>query len=93
MRGAWEACEHRLEGFTWEKENVDVSEQADQYVALVICLREKGYDVDDPTANALQEWGRDFKKSSIDWHDLARPMPPAACQNAYGHANQAEVDV
>ena len=29
---AWEACDEHLEGFTWEKKSVDVSEQVDQFV-------------------------------------------------------------
>ena len=68
MGQAWEACEHHLEGFTWEKKRVDVSELVDQYVALATCLREKNYDVDDPTAETLDSWMGDFKKS-INWDD------------------------
>jgi len=68
MGAAWEACEHHLEGFTFEEKRVDMSEQVDQYVALATCLREKGYDVDDPTAETLDQWGADFK-FSIDWDD------------------------
>jgi hypothetical protein len=68
MGPAWEACAEHLEGFTFEKERVDVSEIVDQYVALAACLREKGYDVDDPTADTLDEWGEDFK-NAINWDD------------------------
>jgi len=67
---AWEACDHHLEGFTSEKESVDVSETVDQGVALATCLREKGYDVDEPTAETLDQWGADFKEA-IDWDDPA----------------------
>ncbi len=70
MGAAWEACEHHLEGFTWEKERVDMSELVDEYVALAACLREKGYDVDDPTAETLDQWGTDFK-NAINWDDPA----------------------
>ena len=65
---AWEACSEHLEGFTLEKERVDVSAQVDQWVALATCLRDKGYDVDDPTAETLDQWQSDFKKR-IDWKD------------------------
>ena len=71
MGQAWEACEHHLKGFIWEKEGVDVSEQAeqlDQYIALATCLREENYDLDDPTAETLDVWMGDFKKA-IDWDD------------------------
>jgi hypothetical protein len=65
---AYEACAEHLEGFTFEKKRVDVSALVDQFVALATCLRDKGYDVDDPTAETLDQWGDDFK-SSIDWDD------------------------
>lgn len=67
---AYEACAEHLEGFTFGKERVDVSEQVDQFVALATCLRDKGYDVDDPTAETLDQWGADFK-FSINWDDPA----------------------
>jgi hypothetical protein len=70
MGPAWEACEEHLVGFTFEKERVDVSEQVDRYVALAACLRDKGYDVDDPTAETLDQWGSDFK-TAINWDDSA----------------------
>jgi hypothetical protein len=58
---AYESCAEHLEGFTFEKKRVDVSQQVDQWVAVTTCLREKGYDVDDPTAETLDQWGSDFK--------------------------------
>lgn len=64
----YDACAEHLEGFTFETKRVDVSEQVDQFLALATCLRDKGYDVDDPTAETLDQWGADFK-SSIDWDD------------------------
>ncbi len=64
----YEACAEHLEGFTFEKKRVDVSEQVDQGVALATCLRNKGYDVDEPTAETLDQWRADFKLS-IDWED------------------------
>jgi hypothetical protein len=65
---AWEACEEHLKGFTWGKKEVDVSETVDQFVTLATCLREKGYDVDDSTAETLDQW--DFKRA-INWKDPA----------------------
>ena len=67
---AYEACAEHLEGFTFGKKRVDVSEQVDQFVALATCLREKGYDVDDPTAETLDQWVADFKEA-INWDDPA----------------------
>lgn len=66
MKGAWEACEHHLEGFTSEQDRKDMSEVVDQYVAFATCMRERGHNVEDPTAETLDQW--DFK-SAIDWND------------------------
>lgn len=73
-----EVCGHHLEGFTWEKKRVDVSEMVDRYVALATCLRDKGYDVDEPTAETLDEWGVDFKEA-INWDDPAAVADYEAC--------------
>ncbi len=70
LEAAWEACAEHLEGFTFENKRVDVSEQVDQFLALATCLRDKGYDVDEPTAETLDQWQSDFK-FSIDWDDPA----------------------
>jgi hypothetical protein len=68
LGAAYEMCAEHLEGFTFENKRVDVSEQVDQFLALATCLRDKGYDVDEPTAETLDQWGADFK-FSIDWDD------------------------
>jgi len=67
---AWEACAEHLEGFSWENERVDVSEQVDQWVAVAACLRDKGYALDEPTAETLDQWMGDFK-DAINWDDPA----------------------
>jgi hypothetical protein len=43
-------------------------EQLDQYIALAGCLREKNYDLVDPTAETLDTWMADFK-NALDWDD------------------------
>ena len=68
MGDAWEVCATHLVGFTAEKENVDTSEMVDRYVELAACLREKGYGVDDPTAETLNAWMGEFK-NAINWDD------------------------
>jgi hypothetical protein len=65
---AYEVCGELLEGITLGKERVDMSEVVDQYVALATCLREEGFDVDDPTAETLDIWLIDFK-TAINWDD------------------------
>jgi hypothetical protein len=50
---AWEMCAEHLEGITFEKERVDMSEQVDrldQFLALATCLRDKGYTGSEPAA-------------------------------------------
>jgi len=64
----WEACSHHLEGVTFGEKRVDVSEQIDRFVALAACLRDKGYDVDEPTAETFDQWLIDFK-TMFDWKD------------------------
>lgn len=63
-----EVCGELLEGVTFGKERVDMSEVVDQYVALATCLRQEGLDVDDPTAETLDIWLTDFK-TVFDWDD------------------------
>jgi hypothetical protein len=46
----------------------DASARLDELVELAICLREKGYDVEDPTAETLAQWGKDFRVA-FDWDD------------------------
>lgn len=65
---AMEMCGKYLEGLTMGRERQDVSEQVDKLVELATCLREKGYDVEDPTAETLDQWGKDFRVA-FDWDD------------------------
>jgi hypothetical protein len=65
---AREVCGVHLEGLTLGRERQDVSKRVDQLVALATCLRAKGYDVDDPTVETLDQWGADFRVE-FDWDD------------------------
>jgi hypothetical protein len=65
---AMEVCSKHLEGMTRGRERQDMSEQVDRLVDLATCLREKGYDVEDPTAETLEQWGKDFRVE-FDWDD------------------------
>lgn len=64
----FEVCGHHIESLSFGRERGDVSEQVDQFVTLATCLRDKGYDVDDPTAETLDQWGADFRVE-FDWDD------------------------
>ena len=53
LRKAFPNCQEHLEGLTFGGERPDISELIDQLVEVTTCLREKGFDVDDPTANNI----------------------------------------
>jgi len=65
---AYALCGELIEGVTFGKERVDLSDKVDQYVELAACLRDEGFDVDDPTAETLDTWMADFK-TVLDWDD------------------------
>ena len=77
---AFEVCGEIIENITFEKEEVDRSEQVDLYVEVASCLREEGFDVEDPTAETLDIWMGDFK-NTIDWDD---PDAQAAFDTCFG---------
>ena len=68
LAAPYAACSHHLEGLTFGRTRVDVTEQVDKSVAIATCLRDKGYDVDDPTAETLGQWRSDFRVE-FDWDD------------------------
>jgi hypothetical protein len=87
----YEACAHHLEGLTFGREREDMTERVDQFVALATCLREKGYDVDDPTAETIDQWGVDFR-AEFDWDDPDAKAAYEECSSAgllYSHSNDA----
>ena len=81
LGAAYEACAEHLEGLTLGREREDVSERVDELVALAACLRDKGYDVDDPTAETLDQWGADFRVD-FDWDDLEAQAAYEECSGA-----------
>jgi hypothetical protein len=70
VKDAYATCQHHLEGYVQEKSKEDVSDTVDQYVELAACLREKGHDIDNPTAETLEQWENDFRQT-LDWNDPA----------------------
>ena len=65
---AYEVCGEIIKKITFEKKEVDRSEQVDQYLALAACMRDEGFDVEDPTAETLDIWMGDLK-TTVDWDD------------------------
>ena len=68
IRESYQACEVHLEGITFERKRADKSEKIDYFMELAVCLREGGYEVDDPTAETLEIWLVDFRVE-FDWDD------------------------
>jgi len=68
LAAPYEECSQHLEGVSLGRQREDQSEWVDELVALATCLREKGYDVDDPTAETIGQWGADFRVE-FDWDD------------------------
>lgn len=68
LAAPFEVCGKLIEGLTRGRERRDMSERLDQFVALAACLRDKDYDVDDPTAETFEQWATDFRMG-FDWDD------------------------
>ena len=68
LREAWEECGELLEGVTFGYEKRDLSEEVERYLALAALLRDKGFDVDDPTVETLKTWLSDLRVV-VDWDD------------------------
>ena len=81
LAAPYESCFHHIEGLTFGRERGDLSEQVDQFVVLATCLREAGYDVDDPTAETLEQWGADFRVE-FDWDDPEAMQAYEECSSA-----------
>jgi len=81
LASPYAACFHHIEGLTFGRERGDLSEQVDQFVVLATCLRDKGYDVEDPTAETLEQWGVNFRVE-FDWDDPAAMEAYEECSSA-----------
>jgi hypothetical protein len=71
-------CGHYIEGISFGAEREDTSTQLDTYVALAGCLREKGYDVEEPTAETFGQWRKDFRVE-FNWDDPEAQAVYEAC--------------
>jgi len=66
LAAPYAVCFHHIEGLTFGQERPDLSEQIDEYLELTACLNDKGYDVDEPTAETLMTWLMDFR-TTFEW--------------------------
>jgi hypothetical protein len=89
FEAAFEVCEEIIEGITFGKEKEDLSDQVDFYLDLAACLREEGYDIDDPTAETLDTWMTEFK-TVIDWDDPEMMETYETCSGSEGGAGEGK---
>jgi len=64
----WEECGVHIEGISFGGKREDMSVTVDLYVEVAECLREEGYDYDDPTEGTMKQWFQDFR-ATFDWND------------------------
>ena len=81
LAAPYEACSHHLEGITMGRGRTDLSEQIDKFVALASCLSDKGYDLDEPTAETIGTWLGDFR-ATFDWDDPEAKAAYDECSSA-----------
>jgi hypothetical protein len=79
----FEVCGHYIEGISFGRERSDMSKWVDRFVALATCLNEKGFDVDEPTAETIDQWGFDFRVV-FDWDDPDAMAAYEACSSEEG---------
>ena len=86
---AYEVCGEIIEGITFGKEKDDMSEQVDYYLDLTACLREKGIEIDEPTAETLDTWMTDFK-TVFDWDDPNAVEAYETCSGSEGGSGEGK---
>jgi hypothetical protein len=81
LAAPYQACAHHLEGLSFGTEREDVTQLVDQMVELATCLRDKGYDVDDPAAETIDQWRFDFRVE-FPWRDPEAMKAYEECSNS-----------
>ena len=60
---AFDACESLIEGVTFGTPKEDLGDTVADYERLAVCLRDRGYEVSDPTSASVERWISDLKDS------------------------------
>jgi hypothetical protein len=81
LAAPYATCSHHIEGLTFGRERGDMSARVDQMVKLATCLNEKGYDIDEPTTESIEQWGVDFRVG-FDWDDADAMAAYEECSSA-----------
>ena len=100
LRPAFEKCRESLDGMTFGRERVDVNEQIDDLLKVTECLRDAGFDLDDPNQENLGAWRGQFDFEDPDLQEafeecgsFGRPGggpgsgPPGGSNNGPGRGN------
>ena len=100
LRPAFEKCRESLDGMTFGRERVDVNEQIDDLLKVTECLRDAGFDLDDPNQENLGAWRGQFDFEDPDLQEafeecgsFGRPGgrpgsgPPSGSNNGPGRGN------
>ena len=100
LRPAFEKCRESLDGMTFGRERVDVNEQIDELLKVTECLRDAGFDLDDPNQENLGAWRGQFDFEDPDLQEafeecgsFGRPGggpgsgPPSGSNNGPGRGN------
>lgn len=77
LRPAFEECRESLDGMTFGRERVDVNELIDNLLEVTGCLRDAGFDVDDPNQENLGAW-----RGQFDFEDPALQKAFEECGNS-----------
>ena len=77
LRPAFEECRESLDGMTFGRERVDVNELIDNLLEVTGCLRDAGFDVDDPNQENLGAW-----RGQFDFEDPALQEAFEECGNS-----------
>jgi len=80
LAGPYVVCSHHIEGLSLGRKRGDITERVDKFVAIAICLNEKGYDVDEPTTETIGQWLIDFR-TGFDWDDTDAQVAYEDCSN------------
>jgi len=86
---AFDVCSEIIENITFEKKEIDRSGQVDQFVELAVCMRQEGFNIEDPTVEALDIWMTDFK-TTIDWDDPETMETYEGCMGGTASGNNGK---
>lgn len=67
-KSAYEVCGGIIENISISKKKVDRSAQLETYIEIATCMQDRGFDIEEPTAESLETWVSDLK-NTFEWDD------------------------